>query len=476
MDENINEHIGRPRERFEDAALLMGRARFADDLPVPRGALHAAILRSPHAHAEILSIDPARALTIPGIECVVTGQDVRRCTQPFTAALKSPIEYWCLATDRVRYAGEPVAAVIARDRYRAEDALEAIDVAYLPLPAIVDPRAARVISDRRFRYGDPETAFASAPHRISITTEYPRNGGMPIECFVVLAEYLPADGAYEITANFQGPFAMHPVMALALGVPASKLRLKTPPHSGGSFGAKHAVFPYIVLMAIASRKAGRPVRWVEDRFEHLIGASSATNRITTLEAAISDTGEVLALDWDQLEDCGAYLRAPEPATLYRMHGNMTGAYRVQNLAIRNRVVLTNKTPSGLTRGFGGPQVYFALERLMHRIAVTLGLDPLAVIRRNLIRTNTFPYHCPAGAILDFGRLPRHHRCRDRRRQFRRVADAPRPGAGRRPPLWHRLRRRRRAVHLEHGVHHDGADRRGASAGRAQERGARPPRW
>jgi 2-furoyl-CoA dehydrogenase large subunit len=402
MHENVGEHLGQPLERFENAALLTGRARFADDLPAPRGTLHAAILRSPHAHAELRSIDLTRALIMPGIECVITGEDARRWTRPFTAAIESPVEYWCLATDRVRYAGEPVAVVVASDRYRAEDGLGAIDVAYRQLSAIVDPRAAGTISDRRFRYGDPESAFASAPHRISITTEYPRNAGTPIECFVVLAEYLPAEGAYEVTANFQGPFAMHPVMALALGVPAAKLRLKTPPDSGGSFGVKHAVFPYIVLIAIASRKAGRPVKWVEDRYEHLIAASSAANRVTTLEAAVGENGEVLALDWDQLEDCGAYLRAPEPATLYRMHGNMTGAYRVQNLAIRNRVVLTHKTPSGLVRGFGGPQVYFALERLMHRIAVTLDLDPLAVIRCNLVPSGAFPYRCPAGAVLDSG--------------------------------------------------------------------------
>jgi len=172
------------------------------------------------------------------------------------------------------------------------------------------------------------------------------------------------------------------------------------PHSGGSFGAKHAVFAYIVLLALAARKAGRPVKWVESRLEHLIAATSATNRVTTLSAAADRDGVVTALAWDQLEDCGAYLRAPEPATLYRMHANMTGAYRVRHLAIRNRVVLTNKTPSGLVRGFGGPQVYFALERLMQRIATTLGLDPLEVIRRNLVET--FPHRCPAGAILDSG--------------------------------------------------------------------------
>jgi 2-furoyl-CoA dehydrogenase large subunit len=342
---------------------------------------------------------------MPGVECVITGEDAQRWTRPFTAAIKSSIEHWCVATNRVRYAGEPVAVVVAADRYRAEDALETIAVDYRPLPAIVDPRAAaalHLISDRQFRYGDPGSAFANAAHRISITTEYPRNGGMPIECFVVVAEHLPTEGAYEITANFQGPFALHPVIAMALGVPANKLRLRTPQDSGGSFGAKQAVFPYIVLMAIAARKAGRPVKWVEDRFEHLIGATSATNRVTRIEAAVSNSGEVLALDWDQIEDCGAYLRAPEPATLYRMHGNMTGAYRVRNLAIRNRVVLTNKTPSGLNRGFGGPQVYFALERLMHRIATALGLDPLTVIRRNLLPSNAFPYRCPAGAILDSG--------------------------------------------------------------------------
>jgi 2-furoyl-CoA dehydrogenase large subunit len=282
------------------------------------------------------------------------------------------------------------------------------------LPAIVDPEAAalpqapllhpavgsNIVSDRSFRYGDPEAAFATAAHRIAISTRCPRNAGTPIETFVVFAEHLPGEDAYEVTANFQGPLAMHPVMALALGVPANRLRLRTPPDSGGSFGAKHAVFPYVVLMALAARKAGRAVKWVETRLEHLTAATSATNRVTNLTAAVDEAGVITALSWDQLEDCGAYLRAPEPATLYRMHGNMTGAYRVANLAIRNRVVLTNKNPSGLVRGFGGPQVYFALERLMQRIAATLGLDPLEVIRRNLV--NHFPYHCPAGAVLDSG--------------------------------------------------------------------------
>jgi len=307
--------IGQSLERVEDFSLLTGRGRYADDLPVAAGTLHAAILRSPHAHAEILAVDTARALAMPGVACILTGEDARRWTRPFIAAVKSPVEHWCLATGRVRYQGEPVAVVVAGNRYLAEDVLEAVDVTYRLLPATVDPRAAAaqyVVSDRHFRYGDPEGAFTAAVHRIAITTQYPRNGCTPIECFVVLAEHLPGEDAYEVTANFQGPFTLHPVMARALGVPASKLRLKTPPDSGGSFGVKQALFPYIVLMAIAARKAGRPVKWVEDRLEHLLAASSATNRVTTLEAAVTNSGEILALAWDQIEDCGAYLRAPSP--------------------------------------------------------------------------------------------------------------------------------------------------------------------
>jgi 2-furoyl-CoA dehydrogenase large subunit len=397
--------IGEPLERFEDWPLLAGRGRYAADLPRSPRTLHAAILRSPHAHAEILSLDASAALALPGVACVVTGADARAWTRPFTALLPTPSEHWCLAQDRVRYVGEPVALVVAADRYRAEDALAAIAVEYRALSPVVDAREGTVVGDRSFRYGDPESAFAAAKHRVAVEVNYPRNTGSPIECCVVTAEYEPGEGAYEVTANFQGPMTLHPVMALALGVPVGKLRLKTPPNSGGSFGAKHALFSVVPLVAIAARKAGAPVVWVEDRLEHLSAATAAPGRVSRLEAAVAEDGEVLALAWDQIEDCGAYLRAPAPATLYRMHGNMSGAYRVRNISLRNRVVLTNKTPSGLVRGFGGPQVYFALERLMQRIAAELKLDPLAVIRKNLVPSGVFPYRCPSGALLDSGDYP-----------------------------------------------------------------------
>jgi 2-furoyl-CoA dehydrogenase large subunit len=408
--------VGRSIPRVEDAALLAGRGRYIDDLGVRPGTLEAAILRSPHAHAEIEAIEGAVALAADGVFAVLTGAEIKALTTSLVVGVKAAIECWPIAIDRVRYVGEPVAIVVASDRYRAEDALDLIEVRYRPLPAVVDPLAAaapgapvlhpgakgNVIGERSFRYGDPESAFAAAAHRIRVKVRYPRNSCTPIETYGVVAEYDAAEDAYDVLANFQGPFSLHPVMARALKVPGNRLRLRTPPDSGGSFGVKQAIFTYIVLIAAAARAAGRPVKWIEDRLEHLCASVSATNRVTTLEAAVDGDGRIAALAFDQLEDCGAHLRAPEPATLYRMHGNLTGAYDIRHVRVHNRVVLTNKTPTGLNRGFGGPQLYYPLERLMQRIAIALKLDPLEVIRRNLIPAKAMPYRTATGALLDSG--------------------------------------------------------------------------
>src|SRR5262245_49984335 len=419
MTDAVAGWVGKSIERVEDAALVTGRGRYVDDLGVRRGTLHAAILRSPHAHAFIRAVDTTAARRAPGVAAVLTGTEVTALSASLVVAVKAPVQCWPIAVDRVRYVGEPVAVVVATDRYRAEDALEVIAVDYEPLPAVIDPRAAldpkqpilhdalrpNVASDRSFRYGDPERAFAEAARKVSVEIAYPRNSCTPIEAYGVVAEYDPGEDIYVVTANFMGPFSMHAVMARALKVPGNRLRLRTPTDSGGSFGVKQGVFPYIVLMALASRVARAPVKWIEDRLEHLTASVSATNRITRLDAAVNDDGRVLALAWDQIEDVGAHIRAPEPATLYRMHGNLTGAYDIRNVSVRNRVVLTNKTPTGLNRGFGGPQVYYALERLMQRIAAELSLDPLDVIRRNLVPSGAFPYRTATGGLLDSGDYP-----------------------------------------------------------------------
>ena len=408
--------LGKSMLRKEDPALLSGRGRYADDLPVPAGTLHAHVIRSPHAHAEIVHIDATRALAHDGVWAVLTGEQVRKISEPFLAPIKTPVQQWSLAVERVRYVGEPVALVVAENRYIAEDAAELVDVGYAPLAAVIDPIAAcagdapllhpeaktNQISVREFCYGEPDAAFARADRRIAMTVPFHRLSFTPIECYVVVARHNPAKNSYDVLANFQGPFSMHPVMARALRVPGPKLRLRIPPDSGGSFGIKLSVFPYVVLIALAAKVTGRPVKWVEDRIEHLIAASSGPNRVTEIEAAVANDGRVHALKLDQLEDYGAFLRAPMPGPLYRMHGAVTGAYDIEHVAVTNRVVLTNKMPASLIRGFGGPQLYLALERLMHRIAVELKLDPLEVIRRNLIPAEKFPYRAAAGALYDSG--------------------------------------------------------------------------
>jgi 2-furoyl-CoA dehydrogenase large subunit len=408
--------VGRSIERIEDATLLIGRGQYTDDMPVRAGTLHAAMLRSPHAHAEILGIDASKAKARPGVVAVLTGHEINQDSDPFLIVLRQPMDQWSLAVDRVRFVGEAVALVVAEDRYIAEDALDDIAVEYRKLPAVVDPLAAlekdapmvhpavgsNVPSDRHFNYGNPDAKFAEADRVVSLTIDYPRNSQTPLEGYVVVADYQPGEGVYDVLCNFQGPFTVHPVMSKALRCQGAQLRIRTPAYSGGGFGVKQAIFPYVVLMCIASKRIGRPVKWVEDRFEHLTAAIAAPNRVIRTQAAVKNDGTVTAFRFEQIDDYGAYLRPPMPGPLYRQHGIMTGAYAVKDMSITNKLVMTNKTPSGMVRGFGGPQIYFGLERLMHRVAVELGLEPLDVIRKNLIPAGSFPYLAPAGALIDSG--------------------------------------------------------------------------
>ena len=394
--------VGRGVARLEDDALLRGQGRYMDDLDPAPHAGQAAILRSPFAHARVNALDASAALELPGVIGVLTGADVARLSSPFAVGVPDAPPYFAAAHEVARYAGEPLAVVVARDRYVAEDALELFELDLEPLDAVADPDMGEVVSDRSFSYGDVDGAFDRAELVVSERFRTPRWSCNPVETCGVVADWNRAEHTLTAWANFQGPFTLHTVAAGALGLPGSKLRLITPPDSGGSFGVKAALFTYIVLLGLASRHLGIPVRWTEDRLEHLAAGSQATERRTGLEAAFARDGELLALRYDALEDVGAYLRAPEPATLYRMHGSLSGAYSVPAVAARNRVVLTNRCPTGLNRGFGGPQLYFALERTMTIAARRLGLDPAELRRRNLIGADEFPYRTPSGGLYDSG--------------------------------------------------------------------------
>lgn len=408
--------VGSSVPRKEDEALLTGSARFIDDL-VPVAALrYAAVLRSPHPHAKILRIDTARALAVPGVLAVVTGQEIAALIGPVPSVVRAPIAYYPIAIDRVRYVGEPVAVVVADSRYIAEDACDLVSVEYEALPAVADIRSALApdapvlhdkagsnrINPRSFRYGDPDKAFAEADRVFTFDYTYPRYSSTPMETFGVIAQFERAPDRYTVWSNFQGPFVIQPLMAGALRVPGNRLRLITPPSSGGSFGVKQAILSYIVLMAAVSRKTGLAVKWIEDRVEHLTAASASSDRVGSVAGAFRSDGTLTSLRFKNIANMGAFIRPPEPASLYRMHAASNGCYAVRHLAIDNELVVTNTAPVGLNRGYGGPQFYFALERLMEIAARGLGIDVAEIRRCNFIPSGAFPYKAPAGAVFDAG--------------------------------------------------------------------------
>lgn len=411
-------YVGQGILRGEDAALLTGQGAFTDDLDPLPGALHAAIVRSPYPHARITEFDASQALAIPGVAAVIGPAEVRAGLKPFPLSVKVPMPCYPAAVGKVRYVGEPVAVVLASDRYIAEDAVDAVVAGYEPLPAVTQVAAAmapgapllhedagtNVATDRTFSFGETDRLFAEADQVVRGTFSFPRYSSTPMECFAVVVNWSEDDGGPMVTAwsNFHGPFAMQPVVAGCLGLPPGRVRLIVPADIGGSFGIKSAVYPYLALLALASKHARAPVRWAEDRIEHLLASSAGADREMSFEAAVLRDGRVVALRAELTDNVGAYLRPPEPSTLYRCFGNITGAYRIPAVTIRSRAVVTNKAPTGLNRGFGGQQLYFGLERLIDEVARGLGLDPAAVRRRNFVPREGFPYRTPTGGIYDSG--------------------------------------------------------------------------
>ena len=368
MTSQSDSWVGRAVPRLEDTALLTGNARFIDDMSPLPGIRHVAMLRSPHPHARIISIDAETARSIPGVTGIVTGKELENIIKPLASAVRSAIAYYPIAIDKVRYAGEPVALVAAEDRYLAEDALEAVEVNYQPLEAVVEPKSAlaeeapvlhedvgsNLVHHRQFSYGDPDRAFAAADDVVRLAWTYPRQSSTPIETYGAIAHYEKAPDRYTIWSNFQGPYILQPLMARSLGIDGNQLRLIAAAHSGGSFGIKQGLYPYLVLLAACSRLLGCPLKWTEDRLEHLLASSSASDRADEIEAAFDKEGQLTGLRFKNLVNVGAYVRAPEPASVYRMHAAANACYRVRDIAIDNRLVTTNKMPIGLCLLYTSP--------------------------------------------------------------------------------------------------------------------------
>ena len=410
--------VGQPLRRAEDPRLLTGRGAFVADLPL-KAPYAAAILRSPHAHARIRSIDASAALSAPGVAGVLTGADALKYTQPFSVGVQAPVKYYCLATDKARFVGEPVAVVVARDRYLAEDALELIHVDYEPLPAVVDPEQALApgapllheavgsneACHRHIAYGDVDRAFAGADVVIRERFHYPKYSSTPIETYGVVAAHDPTTGVLTITSNFMGPFILHALVARALGLAENRLRFVVPPDIGGSFGIKTSIFPYLALIGLAAMRVGVTVRWIEDRREHLLASSSGVDRVAYRELAAQSDGTIVAMRTRWYDNVGGYVRSPEPGCSFRPIGNWVGPYRFVDLEADAHVVMTNKSLTGPNRGYACGHLYFEIERMVDLLARRLEMDPAEVRRRNLIRPNQFPYRTPSGGLYDSGDYP-----------------------------------------------------------------------
>jgi carbon-monoxide dehydrogenase large subunit len=409
--------IGKDVPRLEDPKLLAGRATYTDDVALP-GMLHTAVLRSPVAHARIARIDTSKALALPGVFAVVTGEDARELTNPLPAFCAEPVVEYAMAVDKVRYAGEAVAAVAAVDRYRAEDALALIEVDYEPLPILADPFDAikpeapkvhenlpsNLVFEKTMTFGDVDGDFASADRVIRRRLRWHRASAQPLETAGAVCHYDPVTGRMDVRSNTNMINYVGWLIANSLKVPASKLNLH-PMHVGGSFGSKHVLGKVIAIAAMLAKRSGRPVKFMEDRVDNLVACENlACDRYYDSELAVTSDGIFKSLRVRVVDDYGAYFQFG-----HGTHGNAlaqsTGPYRIQSLEYSVRCVLTNKCQQGVFRGAGSDAGNFNLERLVDAAARELGIDPVEIRRRNFIQPDKFPYKEPAGNVYDSGDYP-----------------------------------------------------------------------
>ena len=406
--------IGKSLNRVEDPRFLRGEGRYIDDITLP-GMAHAAIVRSPHAHARIVSVDTSKAERLAGVVRVLTGADVAARAGPLPSFGAGPIIQDMIATEKVRHYGEAVAAVIAEDRYIAEDACDLIEVEYEELPVVLDPFEARkegsplvheklgtnVAYERTFTFGEVERAFAQAPRKVRARLRWPRSTGMPMDMNGAIGDYDAGTGVLTIYANSMNFTYFLWLIAVTLKIPASRLKI-VPVAAGGSFGSKFFMHKVPTFAGFLSMVAGRPVKYVEDRITHIVNNDHCgSDRHYDAELAFDDDGTFRALRIDCVDDYGAYLQFGTGT-----HGNalsqIVGPYRIREVEYSLHAVLTNKNQQGAYRGFGAECSNWVLERLVDFAARDLGLDRVEIRRRNLIGPDEFPYRTPTGNIYDSG--------------------------------------------------------------------------
>ena len=411
-------HVGMPIRRTEDPRLLTGNGEYTADRK-PDRALHVAFRRSEQPHARILRINATQALTAPGVVAVFTADDVAEDYKPVIPFSRMPNYYatpiTALASKKVRYVGEAVVAVIAEDRYLAEDAVELIDIAYAPLGAVTDPEyaasenapllheeaATNVLIAREFKKGDAAADLAAAHVRVRDRFEMTRKAGLAIEPRSYCAEFESRRDSITLYTSSNIPGIVRDALAESLDLPGSRLRVVAP-DVGGSFGSKGSLYPEEILLCVAAKKLRRSLKWTADRLEDISSSSQAFAEIVDAEMGFDANGIAVALEADVIGDVGAYSIYPwtcglEPVQVVSF---LPGPYKIRSYRGAVRGVATNKPPTGPYRGVGRPISTFVVERLMDMGARALGIDPLEIRRRNLVREDEFPYRIASGIIWD----------------------------------------------------------------------------
>ncbi|MGH2823079.1 MAG: xanthine dehydrogenase family protein molybdopterin-binding subunit, partial [Thermoleophilaceae bacterium] len=389
------------------AELLTGRGRFVGDLHRP-GMLHAAFLRSPYPHARIDSIDAEAARDMPGVHAVLTGADLPEDlgAQPNTHLFgERETPYYALARGRARYAGEPVAVIVAESPYLAEDARDEIVVDWEPLPSVGDAELALadgaplVWPDRDWpdnvcatfekEIGDVDGAFEEADVVVTERYRIQRQFACSLEGRGVLAEWDPNVDELTIWTSTQIVHIARDLLASVLGLPEHRIRVLVP-RIGGGFGAKFHFYPEETAIALAARATGRPVRWVEDRLESFLATVHAREQRVELSMAAREDGTITAVKGDLIGDMGAAMHTVGYGPLWLTSVMLTNVYEIPHARVRARAVVTNKTPLGSYRGWGQPQANFVVERTVDRLARELGMDRAELRRRNFIPPERLP--------------------------------------------------------------------------------------
>lgn len=395
--------------------LAAGGGRYLAD-EYAAGELHLVVVRSREPHARI-TVDPRRARAAPGVHAVLVGADVRGVTEPmgmmWNAQIQAYAPTWCLATDRVRYVGEPIAAVVADDAYQAEDAAELVDVHYERLPAVVDPRPDsrpllyddwpdNVFGRNRFEAGDAAAALDDAAVVVSGRYTNSRVAGLSLEARGVRASWDITGESVTVWTSTQSPHQVRSSLGATLRVPERCVRVQCP-DVGGAFGNKACAYIEETLVAFAARAVRRPVRWIESRSEAFVATVHGRGTVVDLELGFTADGAISGLRADVLLDCGATPYMVGCGTGMVTAATVLGPYRIPDALSELVAVVTNKTPIGAYRGFGMPEATFAIERAMDEGARRLGIDPIEIRRRNLLRPDELPYWTAAMMCLDSGR-------------------------------------------------------------------------